>query len=129
MKWPGQPASIRPIENWKFSTFCGVRGRRASARSAARCERSARWAECARCLARRLEALPELRREVAAGRVSWSMGELLARVATPVDELHWLELAANRTVRQMRLQVAAAKRESAATGGKGGAEERAPRPH
>ena len=51
-----------------------------------RCERSARWAEGARALARRLEALPELRREVAIGRVSWSMAEVLARVATPVDE-------------------------------------------
>src|SRR5262245_53502117 len=68
-----------------------------------RCQRSVRWAEGARCLARRLEAQPELRREVAAGKVSWSMGELVARVARPADELRWLELAASRTVRQMRM--------------------------
>jgi hypothetical protein len=30
-----------------------------------RCERSVRWAEAARCLARRLEALPQLRRAMA----------------------------------------------------------------
>src|SRR6188474_1918562 len=48
-----------------------------------RCERSARWAEAARCLARRLERLPQLRRAMAVAKVSWSMGELLARVATP----------------------------------------------
>ena len=51
-----------------------------------RCERSVRWAEGARCLARRVERLPELRRAMAMGAVSWSMGELLARVATPADE-------------------------------------------
>src|SRR3954469_16063242 len=41
-------------------------------------ERSARWAEAARCFARRLEGLPELRRAVATGQLSWSMGELVA---------------------------------------------------
>src|SRR5215510_5468048 len=51
-----------------------------------RCERSVRWVEAARCLARRLEALPELRRAMALGRVSWTMGEVLARVATAADE-------------------------------------------
>jgi hypothetical protein len=52
-----------------------------SAYALERCERSARWVEAARCLARRLEALPRLRAAVAAGQISWSMGELLARVA------------------------------------------------
>jgi hypothetical protein len=70
-----------------------------------RCERSARWAEAARCLARRLEALPQLRRAMAMAKVSWSMGELLARVATPGNEGRWLELAQSRTVRQMRVLV------------------------
>jgi hypothetical protein len=70
-----------------------------------RCERSVRWAEAARCLARRLEALPQLRRAVAMAKVSWSMGELLARVATPADEARWLELAQSRTVREMRVLV------------------------
>src|SRR3954469_25766690 len=44
-----------------------------------RCERSVRWAEAARCLARRLDELPQLRLAVATAKVSWSMGELLAR--------------------------------------------------
>src|SRR5688572_22903089 len=73
-----------------------------------RCDRSARWAEGARCLARRIEALPQLREAVAAGRVSWSMTELIARVARPEDEVHWLESAESRTVRQMRVLVATA---------------------
>ena len=70
-----------------------------------RCERSVRWVEAARWLARRAEVLPELRRAVAMGKVSWTMGEVLARVATPVDETRWLALAQSRTVRQMRLLV------------------------
>jgi hypothetical protein len=67
-----------------------------------RCERSVRWVEAARCLARRGEALPGLRRAVATGKISWTMGEVLARVATPVDEARWLALAESRTVRQMQ---------------------------
>ena len=74
-----------------------------------RCDRSVRWVEAARCLARRLEGLPELRRAMAVGgahgRVAWSMGELLARVAQPQDEAGWIELAKSRTVRQMRMLV------------------------
>jgi len=73
-----------------------------------RCERSGRWAEGARCLARRVERLPGLRRALATGRVSWSMGELLARVAEPESEAGWLEAAEGRTVRQMRVVVAEA---------------------
>ena len=76
--------------------------------AAERCERSVRWAEGARALARRLEALPELRRAVAVGSVSWSMAELLARVATAADEARWIDRAEQRTVRQMRAQVAEA---------------------
>jgi hypothetical protein len=70
-----------------------------------RCERSARWAEAARCLARRVERLAQLRTAMAFGEVSWSMGELLARVAQPEDEARWLELARSRTLRQMRVLV------------------------
>jgi hypothetical protein len=70
-----------------------------------RCDRSVRWVEGARCLARRLEQLPELRRAIAWGAVSWSMGELLARVAQPQDEASWLEAAKGRTVREMRARV------------------------
>jgi hypothetical protein len=67
-----------------------------------RCDRSVRWAEAARCLARRVEKLPELRCALAEGKVSWSMGELLGRVAQPEDEASWLASAATHTVRQMR---------------------------
>jgi len=70
-----------------------------------RCERSVRWVEAARCLARRVEALPELRRAMATGDVSWALAEVLARVATPADESRWLALAEGRTVRQVRLLV------------------------
>jgi hypothetical protein len=78
-----------------------------------RCERSVRWVEGARCLARRVEALPELRRAMAVGKVSWTMGEVLARVATPADEERWLALAESRTVRQVR-EVAEKELEGAA---------------
>jgi hypothetical protein len=70
-----------------------------------RCDRSVRWVEGARSLARRLEPLHELRRALAFGRISWSMAELLARVAQPDDEASWMEAAQSRTVRQMRAQV------------------------
>jgi hypothetical protein len=71
-----------------------------------RCERSVRWVEAARCLARRLESLPQLRRAVAFGAVSWSMAEVLVRVAQAEDESAWLEAAHGRTVREMRARVA-----------------------
>jgi hypothetical protein len=77
----------------------------AAAYALERCDRSVRWVEGARCLARRVELLPELRREMAFGGVSWSMGELLARVAQPEDEARWIEAAKGRTVRQMRSRV------------------------
>jgi hypothetical protein len=67
-----------------------------------RCERSGRWVEGARCLARRIEPLSQLRRGVACGQVSWSMAELIARVAQPEEEARWLEAAASHTVREMR---------------------------
>lgn len=70
-----------------------------------RCEWSVRWAEGARCLARRLELLPEIRRAVALGSISWSMGEVVASVATPRDEASWLEAARHHTVRQLRMLV------------------------
>src|SRR6185295_18808748 len=45
-----------------------------------RCDRGVRWVEGARCLARRLEALPALRAAVAGGEISWSRAELVARI-------------------------------------------------
>jgi hypothetical protein len=86
-----------------------------------RCERSARWAEGASALARQLEALPALRWRVAFGELSWSMAELLVRVATPASEARWLELAECQTVRQVRALVAAAADAVAAAAGEVGA--------
>ncbi|HWO12255.1 MAG TPA: hypothetical protein VNN80_22320, partial [Polyangiaceae bacterium] len=59
-----------------------------------------------------------MRRAIAAGSVSWSMGEVLARVATPGDEARWVELAASRTVRKVRGLVAAALEEARNGGAK-----------
>src|SRR5688572_30486503 len=73
-----------------------------------RCDRSVRWAEAARCLARRVEGLPGVRQAIANGCVSWSMAALIASVARPEDEAGWLEAAESRTVRQMRVLVAQA---------------------
>ena len=81
-----------------------------------RCERSVRWVEGARCMARRLEGLPRLRRAVALGVISWSKGEVLGRVARPEDEAAWLEAAQGCTVRALRERVKAAKGQARAGG-------------
>ena len=70
-----------------------------------RCERSSRWVEGARCLARRLEGLPTVRRALAYGELSWCAAELVARVAGPADEQRWLAAARTHTVRELRLLV------------------------
>jgi hypothetical protein len=70
-----------------------------------RCERGARWVEGARCLARRLEALPILRRAVAHGDLSWSKAVLIARMATPADEAMWAEVARHATVRELNARL------------------------
>lgn len=75
-----------------------------------RCERSGRWVEAARCVARRLEGLPSLRRALATGQVSWSVAELVSGVASTEDEAHWLLLAQRHTVRELRQQVQAVRR-------------------
>jgi hypothetical protein len=67
-----------------------------------RCDRSARWVEAARCLARRLEELPAFRQALAEGALSWSAAELVSRVARCSDEAAWLERAQRHTVRQLR---------------------------
>src|SRR6185436_6114570 len=70
-----------------------------------RCERSSRWVEGARCLARRLEGLPTVRRALACGDLSWCAAEIVARVAGPGQEECWLAAARTHTVRQLRLLV------------------------
>src|SRR3954470_18256010 len=64
-----------------------------SAYALERCERTGRWVEGARCLCRRLEELPALRHSLAGGELSWSLAELVARVARPENELDWLAVA------------------------------------
>ena len=76
-----------------------------------RCERSARWVQTSRALARRLEELPGVRRALAAGRVSFCMAQVIARLATAGDENVWLAEARTRTVRQMRALVRERERE------------------
>ncbi len=76
-----------------------------SAYALERCERGMRWVESARCLARRLEALPVLRRAVAFGEMSWSKAVLIARVATPRDEASWVQSAQRLTVRKLAAQL------------------------
>ena len=65
-----------------------------------RCERSARWAEGVRCLARRVERLPELRHALVSGQLSWSMSEVLARVARPEDYKDPWNPSVNTTLRE-----------------------------
>jgi hypothetical protein len=80
-----------------------------------RCERSARWVEVACCLARRLEVLPLLRSALASGGLSWSKVELLARVAQPENEAHWLEHARRHTLRELRSEVGQGRMDGALT--------------
>src|SRR6185295_15870254 len=89
-----------------------------------RCERGVRWVEVACCLARRLEVLPVLRGALATGQLGWSVGELLARVARPENEARWLELARERTVRELRQEVTRARGVAAVDIGVGKADRR-----
>ena len=70
-----------------------------------RCERSARWVQASRALARRLQGLPAVRRALATNRISFCMAQVIATVANAEDEDVWLADAENRTVRQMRALV------------------------
>ncbi len=67
--------------------------------------RGGRWASDIRALARRLSTLPALRAALVSGHLSTSMIELVARIATPIDEAEWVERAAAMNVRQMRAEL------------------------
>jgi hypothetical protein len=67
-----------------------------------RCERSARWVQASRSLARRLTALPAIRRALVRGEIGFCMAQVIARVACADDEEQWVEEARRRTVREMR---------------------------
>jgi hypothetical protein len=62
-----------------------------------RCERSARWVQQARALARKLKGLPQTCSALRAGRVTWSMAGVIAKTATRQDEEWWLAEAERRT--------------------------------
>ncbi len=66
-----------------------------------RCQRSGRWGEDTRSLARRLMDLPHIRRALLRSEIGWCMAEVLARVATPEDEEELLEATRGMTVRQV----------------------------
>ncbi len=79
-----------------FSSFAGYGVERAG--------RSERWCHDTRRLARRirLRQLASVRQAMLSGRLSWSMAEVLVRVATANCEHRLLEEASSRTVRQMK---------------------------
>lgn len=88
-----------------------------------RCDRSTRWVDAARCLARRLEGLPALRRARAGGELTWSAAEIVSRVARRSDEAEGLEVARRHTVRGLGQFVCASEQNSGARtagGGEGG---------
>src|SRR3982751_360659 len=76
-----------------------------------RCERSARWVQGLRALARRVAGLPAVRQALVSGEIRLSMAHVIAGVATPADEAWWLVAARGRTVRQMRQLVRERKRD------------------
>ena len=67
--------------------------------------RSGRWGGDARALARRLAGLPALRAALGSGTLTTSMVELVARVATPEDEVAWVTRARSMTVRATRVLI------------------------
>ena len=73
-------------------------------------QRSGRWASETRVVARRMMALPLLREQLVGGHLTWSLAELLARVATPLDEAEWLardlDVRGLRALMKMRRQAA-----------------------
>jgi hypothetical protein len=66
------------------------------------CERSSRWSQESRQVARSLDALPALRGSLVAGEMPWSTACLAAGRATPGDEQAWLAASRTLTVRQLR---------------------------
>lgn len=67
-----------------------------------RCERSTRWVQESRALSRRSRELPAVRRALLTGRISFSMAQVIVKVADSETEERWLAEARQRTVRAMR---------------------------
>jgi hypothetical protein len=84
---------------------CGAHhelGLRRSKGTLERCERSVRWVQGSRALARRLAELPAIRRALVRGEIGFCMAQVIAGVAHAEDEKQWVEEARRRTVREMR---------------------------
>jgi hypothetical protein len=77
------------------------------------CQRSSRWVQESRQVARAFEALPELRAALATGELSWSTACLAAARATPDDEPAWLVATQTLTARELRALVVARTPETA----------------
>jgi hypothetical protein len=60
-------------------------------------------------LAERLQELPELRRSVEEGTVSWTKARVVAAVATPATEARWIEEAKTKGRREIERQAEAAR--------------------
>jgi len=78
--------------------------------------RTGRWGADVRALARRLGSLPNLRAALASGRLSLSVGELVARIATPLGDADWVGRVtgvSGMNVRQLRAELKAKKLEVA----------------
>jgi len=58
-------------------------------------------------LARRAEGLPALEEALTSGRLSWTKGVLVARVATPETEKAWVDRAVHTSSRELEQQVQA----------------------
>ena len=57
-------------------------------------------------LAESLEKLPRLKKRVKSGEVSWTKAREVVKVATPVTESEWIELAESKSRRQLEGEVA-----------------------
>jgi hypothetical protein len=58
-----------------------------------RCERSTRWVQESRWVARRLAGLPAVRRALVTGELSFSVAQTVAKIARAEDEEEWLAQA------------------------------------
>ena len=67
--------------------------------------RTGRWGADVRGLARRLASLPHLRAALASGRLSLSVVELVARIASPLDDAEWVDRVDRRVDRQVDRRV------------------------
>ncbi len=67
-----------------------------------RCQRSGRWGEDTRVLARRLAELPRIRRALLSGSIGWCMADVLSRHAEAEDEEELLEATRGMTVRAVK---------------------------